>query len=102
MESMNTVHHKKYTQQAEPEAATETLYWAAVFLHSHLYRSLSAVKQCNNFTQDPEHNYLLSTFDSRIGEMSGKLSSEQAEAYKVQNRQLVLEQLSAHFQYNQS
>ncbi|MCI8299843.1 MAG: DUF885 domain-containing protein [Lachnospiraceae bacterium] len=57
------------------------------------------VKQCNNFTQDPEHNYLLSTFDSRIGEMSGKLSSEQAEAYKVQNRQLVLEQLIPAYEY---
>ncbi|MEY8391125.1 DUF885 domain-containing protein [Lachnospiraceae bacterium] len=56
------------------------------------------VNQCNNFTQDPQNNYLLSTFDSRIGEMSDKLSKEQAAAYIARNRQLVLERLIPAYQ----
>lgn len=55
------------------------------------------VAQCNNFTQDPENNYLLSTFDDRIDEMEG-ISQNQAELYKQENRQLVLEQLIPAYQ----
>jgi uncharacterized protein (DUF885 family) len=51
------------------------------------------VQQCNNFTEEPENNYLLSTFDSRIAEMSDVLTQEQMDAYIMQNRQLVLEKL---------
>ena len=51
------------------------------------------VQQCNNFTEEPENNYLLSTFDSRIVEMSDVLTQEQMDAYIMQNRQLVLEKL---------
>lgn len=56
------------------------------------------VNQCNSFTQNPENNYLLSTFDSRIEEMSEKLSPEQREIYKAKNRKLVLEQLIPAYQ----
>ena len=51
------------------------------------------VQQCRNFIEDPENNYLLSTFDSRIAEMTDLLTSEQAALYIAQNRKLVLEQL---------
>ncbi len=56
------------------------------------------VNQCNNFTQDPENNYLLSTFNSRIEMMKDQLSPQKAEAYKIQNRQLVLDQLIPAYQ----
>lgn len=56
------------------------------------------VKQCNNFTENPESNYLLSTFDSRIAEMSDVLDEEHANAYMQQNRQLVLEQVIPAYQ----
>lgn len=68
------------------------------------------VNQCNNFTQDPEKNYLLSTFDSRIEELvvdnketdnqkkTGFLTREQADDYKNQNRSLVLTQLIPAYQ----
>lgn len=51
------------------------------------------VQQCNNFTEEPESNYLLSTFDSRIVEMAEILTQEQMDAYRVQNRKLVLEKM---------
>lgn len=51
------------------------------------------VQQCQSFTAEPEKNYLLSTFDSRIAEMSDMLAKEQADAYIAENRRLVLEQL---------
>ncbi len=51
------------------------------------------VQQCHNFIENPENNYLLSTFDSRIAEMSDILTQEQINAYVAQNRQLVQEQL---------
>lgn len=56
------------------------------------------VQQCNNFTAEPENNYLLSTFDSRISEMSDVLTQEQMDAYIMQNRQLVLEKLIPAYQ----
>lgn len=51
------------------------------------------VQQCRNFTEEPENNYLLSTFNSRIAEMSDVLTQEKIDAYIMQNRQLVLEKL---------
>ena len=56
------------------------------------------IKQCQNFTENPENNYLLSTFDSRIQEAAEFLTEDQAEFYKVQNRQLVLEQFIPAYQ----
>lgn len=50
------------------------------------------VSQCRNFTQEPEHNYLLSTFDDRVDEAEF-LTPEQAETYKVKNRQIVTGEL---------
>ena len=51
------------------------------------------VQQCRNFTENPQDNYLFSTFDSRIAEMSDILTQEQRDAYIAQNRQLVSERL---------
>lgn len=56
------------------------------------------VQQCNNFVENPENNYLLSTFDSRIAEMSGILDEECANTYMQQNRKLVLEQVVPAYQ----
>lgn len=56
------------------------------------------VQQCQSFTAEPENNYLLSTFDSRIVEMSDILAKEQADAYIAENRRLVLEQLIPAYQ----
>lgn len=56
------------------------------------------VQQCNNFVENPENNYLLSTFDSRIAEMSGILDEERANTYMQQNRKLVLEQVVPAYQ----
>lgn len=50
------------------------------------------VEQCSNFTQEPENNYLLSTFDDRIDALEG-LNAEQATQYKSQNKQIVMEQV---------
>ena len=55
------------------------------------------IAQCNNFIQDPQSNYLLSTFDDRIAKMEG-LTPEQIEEYKAQNRKLVLEQFIPAYQ----
>ncbi len=56
------------------------------------------IQQCQSFTAEPENNYLLSTFDSRIAEMSDILAKEQANAYIEENRRLVLEQLIPAYQ----
>lgn len=55
------------------------------------------VSQCNNFTEDPENNYLLSTFDDRV-DGAEFLTPEQAENYKVKNRQIVTETLIPAYQ----
>lgn len=56
------------------------------------------VQQCHNFTEEPENNYLLSTFDSRIAEMAESLTKEQADAYMIQNRTLVMEKMIPAYQ----
>ena len=53
--------------------------------------------QCSNFTQNPESNYLLSTFDTRVDE-AGFLTPEQAEQYKMSNRQIVTGQVIPAYQ----
>lgn len=50
------------------------------------------IVQCRNFTAEPENNYMLSTFEDRIDTMEA-ISPEVAEDYKMQNRQLVTEQI---------
>lgn len=55
------------------------------------------VAQCNNFTQDPENNYLLSTFDDRVDGITS-LTPEQAESYKVKNRRIITEELIPAYQ----
>lgn len=48
------------------------------------------VKQCNDFIQNPDSNYLISTFDSRISSLSS-ISDENKEKYKEENKKAVLE-----------
>ena len=55
------------------------------------------VAQCNNFTQDAENNYLLSTFDDRVDKASF-LTPEQAGQYKMQNRKIVAEDIIPAYQ----
>ena len=55
------------------------------------------VAQCNNFTQNPESNYLLSTFNDRIEEATF-LTSEQAENYKTKNHQIIIQELIPAYQ----
>lgn len=55
------------------------------------------IAQCNNFTQDAENNYLLSTFDDRVEEVAG-ITPEQAQRYQEENRQLILGQLIPAYQ----
>lgn len=50
------------------------------------------ITQCRNFTENPEDNYMLSTFDDRIDAMES-IRPEQAEEYKMQNRELVTQQV---------
>lgn len=49
----------------------------------------TVIASCENFTKNPEENYLITTFDSRIDAMTD-LSDEKKETYKQQNRSLVL------------
>ncbi len=48
------------------------------------------VRQCEEFIEEPEDNYLLATFDERVDE-ADFLTPKQAEAYKEKNRKAVLE-----------
>lgn len=50
------------------------------------------ISQCRNFTENPEDNYMLSTFDDRIDAMEF-IRPELAEEYKMQNRELVTQQV---------
>lgn len=50
------------------------------------------ITQCRNFTENPEDNYMLSTFDDRVDAME-EISPEMAEEYKIQNRELVTQQI---------
>ncbi len=55
------------------------------------------IAQCSNFTQNPESNYLLSTFDDRV-DGADFLTPEQAEQYKMNNRQIVTGQVIPAYQ----
>lgn len=50
------------------------------------------ITQCRNFTENPENNYMLSTFDDRIDGMES-ISPEMAEEYKMQNREVVTQKV---------
>ena len=49
----------------------------------------TVIKSCQDFTENPEENYLISTFNSRIDAMTD-LSDEKKDTYKQQNKSLVL------------
>lgn len=46
------------------------------------------LEQCEDFTADPEHNYMIEIFDGKIEDFDG-LTAEQKESYKEQNRTLI-------------
>ncbi len=48
------------------------------------------IKQCQEFITNPEDNYLISIFDSRLQEVEG-LSDSEMEEYKEQNKKAVLD-----------
>lgn len=50
------------------------------------------VDQCNDFIKNPDSNYLISTFDSRISNLSS-ISDEAKEKYKEENKKAVLESI---------
>lgn len=52
----------------------------------------SIIAQCRSFTENPENNYMLSTFEDRIDGMT-EISPEMAEEYKMKNRELVTQQM---------
>lgn len=56
------------------------------------FAATDVVTQCKSFTENPEDNYMLSTFDDRIDALE-TINPEQAEEYKVQNRKLVTQQV---------
>ena len=47
------------------------------------------ISACQAFCENPEENYLLSTFEERISEME-ELTEQEREAYSEENRQVVL------------
>lgn len=50
------------------------------------------LESCRSFTTDPENNYLISTFNTRLEKLSD-LPDEKKESYKTRNRTLVLEKV---------
>ena len=48
----------------------------------------AVIASCESFVEDPENNYLLSTFDQRVDALEG-LSSEEREDLKARNREAV-------------
>ncbi|MCM1257116.1 MAG: DUF885 domain-containing protein [Roseburia sp.] len=50
------------------------------------------LESCRSFTTDPENNYLISTFNTRLDKLS-ELPDEKKESYKTRNRTLVLEKV---------
>ena len=48
------------------------------------------IKQCQEFITNPEDNYLISIFDTKVAEVDGISTDEMAE-YKARNEKLVLE-----------
>lgn len=55
------------------------------------------LESCRSFTIDPENNYLISTFNTRIDEMQD-VPKEKKETYKAQNRNLVLQKVIPSYQ----
>lgn len=56
------------------------------------------INQCRSFTEEPENNYMISTFEDRIAAMEG-VSPEMAEEYKGKNRELVIRQVIPAYNY---
>ena len=52
------------------------------------YAAETVIKACDAFTLDPETNFLISTFDSRIDSLSG-ITDDKKQLYKKQNKSLV-------------
>lgn len=52
------------------------------------YVADAIIGQCNNFIENPEENYLIETFETKINAVEG-LSEEQKQAYITQNENVV-------------
>lgn len=69
----------------EKEKARKGLFMSA-------FAAEDIVAQCRSFTESPENNYMLSTFEDKIDEVDS-ISPEAAEEYKMQNREIVTQQI---------
>lgn len=52
------------------------------------YVADSVIEQCEDFIENPEENYMLEVFDSKIDAFEG-LSGEEKESYKARNKEVV-------------
>ena len=55
------------------------------------------LESCRSFTVDPENNYLISTFNTRIDKLED-VPEEKKETYKTQNRNLILQKVVPAYQ----
>ncbi|MDE6906138.1 MAG: DUF885 domain-containing protein [Lachnospiraceae bacterium] len=55
------------------------------------------LESCRSFTIDPENNYLISTFNTRIDKLED-VPEEKKETYKTQNRNLILQKVVPAYQ----
>ncbi|MEG2094560.1 MAG: DUF885 domain-containing protein [Lachnospiraceae bacterium] len=62
------------------------------------YAAEDIICQCQNFIQEPENNYMLATFDTRIDELEC-LVPKQAQEYKAQNHKIIIEQVVPAYAY---
>ncbi len=81
--SLLTCVEKYFLQIArfEQEKAAEGLFMSS-------YAADTVIQSCDAFTKDPEKNYLIDTFNTRIENLSD-ISEEKKEAYKKENQSLV-------------
>lgn len=52
------------------------------------YAADAVIDQCNEFIEDPEHNYMIEIFNDKIDDFDG-LSEEQKNDYKERNRTII-------------
>lgn len=55
------------------------------------------IEQCNDFTEDPENNYMISVFNDRIDELDF-LTDEEKESFKEQNKDAMINYVIPAFQ----
>lgn len=70
---------------------------AAAGLFMPDYAADAVIDQCNEFIEDPEHNYMIEIFDDKIDAFEG-LSEEEKSAYKEQNYTIITTEVVAGFE----